>query len=230
MDSPTDPGPHERRGGRTPWIVGGGALVAIVVGVLVAMGLFRSDPGDDTPPPAAEGGLKVELTQVYAGTLDPDRPLRCFVGDQMVGELTVAQCAQRNGVAAQALDVGLDASGALTAVVSAAPPLNTEPLGEAVAGPEPVPDYEGAPAATPAGGPVGECARETASGRLPLSEAATLETCVRLVFSGRCEQPGGASYGAWRGQSLRLSGRRVELEEGAGYRVVAQQDSSCSFP
>ena len=47
--------------------------------------------------------------------LDPKRPLRCFVGGQFVGELPLAVCAQRNGVATGALDVGLDQAGALAA-------------------------------------------------------------------------------------------------------------------
>src|SRR5206468_8925951 len=46
--------------------------------------------------------------------------LRCFVNGQFVGELPLAVCAQRNGVATGSLDVGLDPSGALAAASNAA--------------------------------------------------------------------------------------------------------------
>ena len=211
-------------------IAGAGALVAIGVGVAVAMGLFRSDPGDDTPPPASEGGLKVELNNVDASEIEPARPLRCFVEGTFVGELTLAQCAQRNGVAAQALDVGTDATGALAAVVSAAPPLNREPLGEAAVGGEPAPTVELAPPPPPSSvDPTGPCMRHVAGEWRELGDALPLDTCVQVLFSGRCEEPGGAQYGRWNGQALRLVPGRVEIApDGATFRTLARQDpQSC---
>src|SRR3712207_2399839 len=95
---PEAPRPDRRR---ALLITAAGALVAVALGTALAMGVFRQDPGDDTPPPAAEGGLKVELEQVNAAEIDPARPLRCFVEGQLVGDLTLADCAKRNGVAAQ---------------------------------------------------------------------------------------------------------------------------------
>ena len=52
--------------------------------------------------------------------LHPKRPLRCFVDGQFVGELPLAVCAQRNGVATGSLDVGLDPAGALAAATNGA--------------------------------------------------------------------------------------------------------------
>jgi hypothetical protein len=212
-------------------IVGG--LAACGLGAAVALGVFRSDPGDDTPPPAAEGGLKVELGDVQGGDrIDPSRPLRCFVEGRFVGELTVAQCAGRNGVAAQNLDVGLDDTGALAAVVSV-PGLSTEPLGAEIELPEaptPAPAPIGigpAPAPAPAAqsGPTGQCLRHANGDWRLLGEALTLSTCLDVLYVGRCEQPGSASYGRWNGQTLRLVTGRIEIApDGANFRTLAQQD------
>ena len=212
-------------------LLAGGAALAVVLGSMVAMGIFRNDPGDDTPPPAAQGGLKVELTQVDVSEIDPTRPLRCFVEGQFIGELTLAQCAQRNGVAAQALDVGTDATGALAAVV-AAPPTNTEPLGQEIIDAAPAPSFEPPPAPVAVAGPAtGECLRHTGGDWRNLGDALPLETCVQVLFSGRCEQPGGAQYGRWNGQAVRLVPGRVEIApDGSSFRTLMQQDpETCSL-
>ena len=230
--------PHEPeagRGERRPplLILGAGAAVAIAVGVAVAMGVFRADPGDDTPPPASQGGLKVELTQVDVASIDPARPLRCFVEGEFVGELTLAQCAQRNGVAAQALDVGADASGVLSAVVSAAPPVNTEPVADSVLDAAPEPTVALTPPPPPSSvDPTGPCMRHAGGEWRQLGDALALDMCVQLLFSGRCEQPGGAQYGRWNGQALRLVPGRVEIApDGATFRTRARQDpQSCMIP
>ena len=213
-------------------VAGAGALVAVALGVAVAMGLFRSDPGDDTPPPAAEGGLEVELSNVDVAQIDPARPLRCFVDGTFVGELTLAQCAQRNGVAAQALDVGTDATGALAAVV-AATPVTTEPLGAAVVDQAPPPTVALTPPPPPSSvAPAGPCMRHAGGEWRALGDELPLDTCVQLLFAGRCEQPGGAQYGRWNGQALRLVPGRVEIApDGVTFRTLARQDpQSCMIP
>ena len=231
LHEPEAPGPERRRAPLL--ILGAGAAVAVLLGVSVAMGLFRSDPGDDTPPPAAEGGLKVELTQVDAAQIDPARPLRCFVEGEFVGELTLSRCARRNGVAAQALDVGTDASGALSAVVSVAPPVNTEPLADAIAEGGPDPTVTLTPPPPPSSvDPTGPCMRHIGGDWRELGDALPLDTCVQLLFDGRCEQPGGAQYGRWNGQALRLVPGRVEIApDGATFRTLTRQDpQSCMIP
>src|ERR1700727_1121538 len=88
---------------------------------LVIAGVILSRPHRPTEaPPAAQGGLVVVSGRDDDAKLDPKRPLRCFVGGQFVGELPLAVCAQRNGVATGALDVGLDQSGALAAATNGA--------------------------------------------------------------------------------------------------------------
>lgn len=227
--------PPARRGrDLRPVIIGVGAVVALGLGSAVALGVFRDDPADDTPPPAAEGGLKVELGDIQGGDrIDPARPLRCFAEGRFVGEFTVAQCAQRNGVAAQNLDVGLDDTGALAAVV-AVPGLSTESLGAVL--PEPAapaadPVFEPVPAPAPSG-PAGDCLRHVNGEWRNLGQGLALSTCLDVLYAGRCEPPGSASYGRWNGQTLRLVTGRIEIApDGANFRTLAQQDpATCMLP
>ena len=230
MTEPREP-PPPRRDRRTLLIATAGGLIAVAAGVALAMSVFRDDAGDETPPPAAEGGLVVELANVDASQIDTARPLRCFVEGVFVGELTLQQCATRNGVAAQALDVGTDASGALAAVVSAAPPVVSEPLGDAV-GEAPAPVVELTPPPPPSSvDPTGPCMRHVGGEWRLLGDALPLDSCVQVLFAGRCEDPGGAQYGRWNGQALRLVPGRVEIApDGATFRTLARQDPrSCSI-
>jgi hypothetical protein len=91
--------------------------------------------------------------------LDPARPLRCFVSGQFVGEITLAECARKNGVATGALDVGVDETGALAAADEAGALLTPLPPPEPVSTPPAGPrrSWPRAPS-TPAG------ATPTASG------------------------------------------------------------------
>ena len=100
-----------------------GAGLALVAGLGLAWVLLVRTPASSAPPPAAEGGLVVQAGRDDDLKLDPKRPLRCFVGGQFVGELPLEVCAQRNGVATGALDVGLDQSGALAATNGAGVPI-----------------------------------------------------------------------------------------------------------
>ena len=231
----TQPGPQPR-GRKRLIIASAGAVTAVALGAAVALGVFRSDPADEAPPPAAEGGLRVELGQVDADTrIDPTRPLRCFVEGRMVGELTLADCAKRNGVAAQALDVGVDAAGELAAVVSVPTP-NDDPLGPDLAeavDDDPAPYKVVGPPSPPAppAPPTGACQRHTGGEWRELGEGLALDTCVQLLFTGRCEPPGSASYGRWNGQTVRLVTGRVEIApDGANFSTLAQQDASCMLP
>lgn len=226
-------GPPRRGSGKRLLIALAGAAVASAIGAAVAVGVFREDPVDDTPPPpAAEGGLKVELGDTKGGDrIDPARPLRCFAEGKLVGELTVAECAKRNGVATQNLDVGLDSAGELAAVV-AVPALSTEPIGyEEDAAPvydQPVADSAPPPATS---GAVGECMRHVSGEWRTLGEALQLDTCLQVLFAGRCEPPGSATYGRWRGQTLRLVTGRVEIApDGANFSPLVEQDASCMLP
>src|SRR6185437_13961739 len=95
-------------------IVLGGAGVALVLGVAVAWVIFSHSQAPAGPPPASQGGLVVVSGRDDDAKLDPKRPLRCFVNGQFVGELPLAVCAQRNGVATGALDATTNAASPLT--------------------------------------------------------------------------------------------------------------------
>ena len=96
-------------------ILAGGAGVALAAGLLAAGIIASRNQELSVAPPASQGGLMVQTGRDDDIRLDPSRPLRCFVGGQLVGELPLSACAKRNGVATGALDVGLDPSGALAA-------------------------------------------------------------------------------------------------------------------
>ena len=69
----------------------GGAL-ALLAGLGIAIGLVAGGGRKaDTPPPASQAGLVVEMGRDDDAKLDPARPLRCFVGGQFVGEITLAE-------------------------------------------------------------------------------------------------------------------------------------------
>ncbi len=101
---------------RTIIAIGAGLVVvaAVVLGLVFAAG------GDKAPeaPPASRGGLNIDLAEAPA--LEATRQLRCFVNGQFIGMATLADCARRNGLATDALDVGLDETGALAAAPTAA--------------------------------------------------------------------------------------------------------------
>lgn len=204
-----------------------GAALALVAGVAIATVFVKRDP----PAPAdgqARTGLQVEMSETQR--LDPSRPLRCFVGGQLVGMATLADCARRNGVTAQALDVGLDESGALAAGGELAP---LQPLENATAPAEtaaPVETAASPPPAAQAGD--GECLRYAADGWRVIGGGATsLNACVQQLFEGRCQRPGEAIYGRWGSQTLRLTGTRVESSlNNRDFTTLVEQGANCSLP
>ena len=125
------------------WVVaaGGGAL-ALAAGLVLAWAIYSRSHAPTVPPPASQGGLVIVSGRDDDARLDPQRPLRCFVGGQFVGELPLAECARRNGVATGSLDVGLDQAGALAATNGAGAPLT--PL-NALMPPQSLPVTEAAP-------------------------------------------------------------------------------------
>jgi hypothetical protein len=136
---------------RNRWLValGGGAL-ALLAGLAVAWVIFSRSHAPAEPPPASQGGLVIVSGRDDDAKLDPDRPLRCFVGGQFVGELPLAACAQRNGVSTGSLDVGLDQAGALAASNGTGAPLT--PL-NSLAPPQSLPVTEAPPPAANAAAP-----------------------------------------------------------------------------
>lgn len=208
-----------------------GGFAALLAGGAVAWMLVRGEPAANTPPPASEGGLIIDSSPNDEGQIDPAKPLRCFVRGQFVGELSLADCARRNGVATDALDVGIDESGALAAAEQAGqsliplPPMEEEP--EIQEEPASGTQAETSPIAAPT---PGSCWRYGGGHWRKLSSDVGLDACVQTLFSGRCEKPGAATYGRWGQQTLRLVTGRVEIsDDNRNFRAIAPQASDCTI-
>ena len=195
------------------------------------------EPAPKTEPVEEPGGLQVNVGD--APSLEPTRELRCFVDGQFVGLATLSDCARRNGLATDALDVGLDEQGNLAAAPTAA-----------FAPPPALPQAQTADldvGARPDGNPTPEkpqpdqprierasgvpCLRFTGSEWRQISNDMSLNQCVQALYAGTCVRPGDAQYGRHGNLTLRLVPRRVEQsDDNTRFRILADQDRSCQFP
>lgn len=207
-----------------------GAGLAVVAAIVIALIFNAGRAPNPAPPPAAQGGLTVDVAD--APELNTTRELRCFVDGQYIGLATLSDCARRNGVATDALDVGIDETGALAAAPTAAfaPPPVAPPIELTEAEPPPVTDQQPVePAVQAATGSA--CLRHTGSDWRSLSANMSLNACVQALYSGTCVRPGEALYGRWGDTTLRLVPRRVEQSsDNTRFRTLADQDRSCTFP
>lgn len=212
-------------------VIGGGVVLALLAGLGLAL-LIGGDKGPKGPPPASQAGLVVNIGR--DDDFKTKTTLRCFVNGQFAGLLTLTDCAQRNGVATTALDVGIDATGALAAAetlgATLAPlPPSAEPAAAAPATVAPV-----VPVAPAASDPapraaVAGCQRYD-RGWTKIGDM-SLNGCVQALFAGRCERAGAATYGRWGDQTLRLVTGRVELSaDDRSFRTLAEQGPNCSVP
>lgn len=207
-----------------------GAAVALLAGLAVAWRMLAVQHREPAQaPPASSAGLVIDSAGPEDGRMDPAKPLRCFVAGQFVGELTLADCAKRNGVATDALDVGLDETGALAAadqagaVLTPLPPAESEPPNDEAADDATV-------ASQPVNAPVGACLRYDQGRWAKLPGDVSLNACVQTLFAGRCERPGGATYGRWTQQTLRLVPGRVEISaDNHSFRTLADQGAGCAI-
>jgi hypothetical protein len=210
-------------------ILGAGAALALVLGLGAAVFFKSRDAGPKGPPPASKGGLVVE--EGREESLDPARPLRCFVGGQLIGAMTLAECAKKNGVATKALDLGVDATGALAAASDSGPVVQPLTVAQAQAVPTQAPPASPptvAPIASGAGAPTAPCWRRDSDWRR-LPTDITLNACVQALFAGRCEKAGDAVYGRWGEETLRLLPRRVEISaDNRTFRPLVDQGPNCT--
>ena len=210
---------------RTLFVLGGGGAVALLAGLIIAGAMLagqRHEPAQ--PPPASSAGLVIDSSAPEEGRMDPAKPLRCFVAGRFVGELTLADCAKQNGVATDALDVGLDETGALAAADQAGAVLTPLPP------PAEVSSEADAGAPLPVNAPIGACQRYEQGRWTRLPGDLSLNACVQALFAGRCERPGGATYGRWMQQTLRLVPGRVEVSaDNHSFRTLADQGAGCAI-
>jgi len=213
-------------------VLAAGGAAALLLGLGAALLFVARAPKPSGPPPASKGGLVVEQGRDTT-SLDPGRPLRCFVGGQMVGEMTLADCAKKNGVATRALDLGVDATGGLAAASDTGPVVQSLTPREAqqvpVQGPPAVPPGV-APVASGPGAPVAPCWRRDADWRR-LPTDLTLNACVQALYAGRCVKAGEAAYGRWGEETLRLFQRRIEASaDNRTFRPLVDQAANCTTP
>ena len=204
-----------------------GGAIALLLGILIAATIMRGDKGTDKPPPAATGGLVVETGRDDDTKLDPARPIRCFVSGVFVGEITLTDCARRNGVATDALDVGVDETGALAAANVAGTVL--APLPPPQSTPQPTASADAGAVQAPSAPASGESCWRYAGGGWSKVGAMDLNSCVQTLYAGQCEQRGGAAYGRWGEQTLRLVRDRVEISsDNRRFRTLVEQGPNCS--
>ena len=210
-----------------------GAAVALLAGLSLAWVLVAQHRGERAaPPPASRAGLVIDSSDAPNGHMDPTRPLRCFVAGQFVGELTLAECAKRNGVATDALDVGLDPSGALAAADQAGAMITPLPPAEVRSEEASAAAEASSPSVAPTmvSGPPSACWRYSEGQWRRLPNDVALSACVQTLFSGRCERAGEAVYGRWAQQTLRLVAGRIELssDNRTFHALMDQQGCSVS--
>lgn len=207
---------------RIALIVGGAAaaLVAGVVGAWVLTGGLRHEKMP--PPPASKGGLVIDPSAQPEANVAATKPLRCFVAGQFRGEFTLAECAKQNGVATDALDVGVDQTGALAAAQQGGAVVTPLPPREVAKAAPP-------PEAQPVAAPSAVCWRYDGAWR-QLPNEMTLTACAQTLFAGRCEKPGQALYGRWAQQTLRLVPGKVEISnDNRSFRTLVEQGQNCSL-
>ena len=209
-----------------------GMGLALIAGLILAgvMMTVRHSPGEASP--ASQGGLVVQTGRDDDIKLDPRRPLRCFVNGQLVGELPLADCARRNGVATGALDVGLDPSGALAASNGVSDQITPLPpaadAASAAVATESI--SESAPVATPPSPKSdGACWAYGEAGWTRLPGETSLNACVQTLYGGQCTRAGVAAYGRWADRTLRLTQGRVEIsKDNRNFRLLIDQSEACA--
>ncbi|PHY20215.1 hypothetical protein [Caulobacter sp. BP25] len=217
-------------------VLGGGAALALLAGLGIAAALLAGhDQKQTEAPPASRAGLIVETGREDDTKLDPARPLRCFVGGAFVGEITLAECAKKNGVATGALDVGVDETGALAAADQAGTvltPLPPAPTVDAPAvGQGATPMTPATPAMASANAPLAACWRYAAGEWRRLPGDITLNACAQQLFGGRCEKTNAVAYGRWGEETLRLLQGRIEASpDNRSFHTVLDQAPNCPSP
>lgn len=206
---------------RTGFVIAGGGVAALVAGAAIAWAISSGHRGEPTPaPPASRGGLVIDPSQPPDTRVAATKPLRCFVAGQYVGDLTLADCAKRNGVATDALDVGVDKTGALAAAQQGGAQVTPLP---------PVEPVHAVPKPTPTSQPIDACWRYDGGWRRLPSEM-TLTACVQTLFAGRCERAGDAAYGRWAQQTVRLVPNKVEISsDNRTFHTLVEQGPGCTL-
>lgn len=211
------------------WVVIGiGAAAVIAIALFLALWMskgHKADPKMNDQPTGMTFNVNDPTPQ-----LDTKKPLRCYVNGTFVGDLTLTECAKKNGVAAQALDVGLDDNGnAIAAPTGSLTPVPGAPVAGTAEGQAPADSPEVVPSPQAASGPTATCLRYSGNEWAKVQDGLTLSQCANLLYDGRCVSPGSAQYGRWGDKTLRLVPRRVEIsDDNVTFRTLVEQGQGCS--
>jgi hypothetical protein len=99
-----------------------------------------------------------------------------------------------------------------------------------VGAPEPVDPIALAAAASlqAASGPPAACWRYADNQWRRQPQDLNLAACVQILFAGRCERAGGATYGRWAQDTLRLTPGRVEVSaDNHTFRTLVEPWPGC---
>jgi hypothetical protein len=204
--------------------IGGAAVAAAALVVVIGIAALRAN--DDAPPAEASGpGLVVQSSGQAAQKLDPADLLKCYVNGKLVGEMRVADCAAKNGVATGPLEVGVEKApddapaNAVQAVIAPPPPPPIDVSAQ---------DPSGADAAEADGRP---CWSREGGAWSRAPGGMDMDACVQFLFAGQCLRPGGVVYGMWGDRTLRLAGGRVEMAgAGGAFHALPDQPALCGAP
>jgi hypothetical protein len=201
------------------------AFVAIGGGLGLAV-LVNRGPGPSGPPPASQLGLVVEsMGDPGSAGLQMDQPLGCFVDGKYIGKQTLPACAKLNGVATEALNLGVSASGGMAATARPAPEVIPLPPVEVAQAATVVPEVAGTNKAV-----LTDCWQHEANQWKQLEGQASQEACVRLLYSGHCVGPGSAAYGRYGDSTLRLVPGKVEVSsDNRNFHTIANVDKACQL-
>src|SRR5579871_803729 len=171
---------------RRLWITTGGAVLVVLAALAAAFLVMNLTPRSNGAPPASTGGLIVTASSLQPSALDPAHPLRCFVGSQLIGEMTVADCVQRGGVATENPDPQ----------VQAPPPPSAAPQPVDVVSDQPAPLQQlAADSAAPPDAGLADCRVSVGGDWRMLGAGMSLQGCAKLLFDGQCLRGPGAAYG-----------------------------------
>lgn len=213
-------------------VVAAGMGLALAAGLAIAAVILLHHVGRTTVVDSPTSGLVVETGRADDARLDPQHPLRCFVDGKSIGELPLRQCADRNGVATGALDVGLDSSGSLAAANGATSEVTPlPPQGETAGGASADDATSSTPSQAAPVQAVGDvCWRYGAGGWSRLPEEIPLGACVEALYANRCEPPGAVAYGRWGSKTLRLIGGQVQVsDDNRNFQLLSAQAGGCGM-
>lgn len=95
---------------------------------------------------------------------------------------------------------------------------------------QPTPTETGAGPSAPVQASGDACWRYASGGWSKIG-AMDLNSCVQTLYAGQCEQRGGASYGRWGEQTLRLVRDKVEISsDNRRFRTLVEQGPGCAIP